>query len=193
MESYLARDRASRANDRDDDDLVSSAIGGDVEAYADLYERYLGRVYSYVYHRVGDGRLAEDLTQRTFLKVWEGLPRFRVGAVPFRLWLYRAARNLLIDHFRTRKPELLLTFDDSVIADPTPRPEDEVITREQWERVRGAIAQLRPEHQEVLLLRFLDGLSHAEVGQVLGLREPTVRVLQHRALKCLLEILAHDG
>jgi RNA polymerase sigma-70 factor (ECF subfamily) len=173
-----------------DNQLIQMAVRGDANAFGDLYERYLRAIYRYVYCWVGDAREAEDLTERVFLKVWESLPGFRVGAVSFRSWLYRAARNLLIDRHRTRKNESSLP-EEGVLRESLEvlSPEDRLILRERQERMHAALSALRPEYREVLILRFKNGLSHAEVGEILEKTEGAVRVLQHRALRALMTIM----
>lgn len=166
-----------------DTELVERSIEGDTEAFGDLYQRYLSRIYRYIYYRVGEEREAEDLTETVFLKVWEAMPRFRVGEVSFKTWIYRVAHNLLVDHYRTRKePPLTMDLD---LEDPKPLPEEEVMRQEKQEWISAAIAQLNPDYQQILALRFINGLSHAEASEVVGRSVAAVRVMQHRALKAL--------
>jgi RNA polymerase sigma-70 factor (ECF subfamily) len=181
---------ANKRSLQSDEDLLARAVKGDAEAFGDLYERHLGAIYRYIYYRVGETRLAEDLTETTFLKAWQALPRFRIGGTPFRVWLYRVAHNLLVDHYRTRKEQVPLSVHPPM-ADPSPSPEEELIARDRRDWVSAAIARLSPDYQEVLTLRFVNGLSHSEAAEVLGRSVGAVRVLQHRALKALREVLVN--
>ena len=165
-------------------DLLARAIEGDAEAFGDLYQRYLKRIYRYIYYRVGDQAEAEDLTEMVFLKVWEALPRFKPGQVSFKAWLYRIAHNLLVDRYRTRKTIVPLDAQPD-LRDRAPLPEDEVLRQEEREWISDAIAKLRPEYQQILALRFIEKMSHSEAAEILERSVPAVRVLQYRALKAL--------
>jgi RNA polymerase sigma-70 factor (ECF subfamily) len=147
-------------------------------------------IYRYLYYRVGDTQEAEDLTETVFLKVWEHLPRFQPARVPFRAWLYRVASNLLVDHYRTRKPVDGLA--ESGLIDPAPGPEQVGEVNERNRQLFAALRRLKPEHQEVLTLRFIADLSHAETARVMKRSEGAVRVLQHRALRALRQILSPE-
>jgi RNA polymerase sigma-70 factor, ECF subfamily len=162
--------------------LISRARQGDASAFGTLYECYLDDIYRYVYYKVADRFEAEDLTEHVFLKAWQALPRFRIKGATFRAWLYRIAHNAVIDRHRTQKPVVPL---DAVpeMNDDAPTPEKAAETGQETDRLAAALAHLKPEWQQVILHRFVNGLSHAETAEVMGIREGHVRVLQHRALK----------
>ncbi len=171
-----------------DDELIVRARRGDTAAFGDLYERYLGTIYRYVLYRVSDVAEAEDLTETTFLKAWQGLADYRVRDVPFNAWLYRIAHNVIVDQHRAHKDTLSL--DQHIeIRDESASPEDRLGWHESVESLTLALQQLPPAYQQVLALRFISGLSHAETGRVLGRSEEAVRVLQHRALSALRTLL----
>jgi RNA polymerase sigma-70 factor, ECF subfamily len=86
------------------DDLARRVSDGDVEAFQTLYETHLDTIYRYVYYKVGNGQLAEDLTQHIFMKAWEAINRYQWRELPFQHWLLRLARNTVIDHYRSTKP-----------------------------------------------------------------------------------------
>ena len=175
-----------------DEALLSRAKRGDAEAFGDLYDRYLGPLYRYVYYRVGEVREAEDLTEAIFLKVWQRLPQYRKAKASFRTWLYRVAHNHLVDHYRTLKVEEPLP-EEIKLASEVIQPEDAVIAKQDSQELAHAIASLPPEFQEILSLRFISGMSHREAGKVLGKSEGAVRVLQFRAIKALREHFAARG
>jgi RNA polymerase sigma-70 factor (ECF subfamily) len=182
--SYPKRRSHSMPAIADERTLVELAIGGDAEAYGDLYERYMYLVYRHIYYRVGDIKLAEDLTETVFLKVWENLSRFEPTRISFKGWLFRVAHNLLVDYYRTLKQSQ--SIDDGFeLPDPRLSPEDQIIITEQEEVLLKAIKELKQEYQNILTLRFINGLSHAETADILGRSIGAVRVLQHRALKAL--------
>lgn len=171
-------------------ELVARAIDGDAEAFGDLYERYLDRIYRYVYCRLRNHDEAEDLTENVFLKAWEALPRARPRASRFRAWLFRIAHNTVIDRYRVRKPVASL---DQVadIHDDSPVPERAVEAQQAISRLAAALARLKPRDRQVVLCRFVGNLSHAETAVVLGTSEGNVRVLQHRALRRMRRLM--DG
>lgn len=170
-------------------ELVTLAIAGDAEAFGDLYERYLTPIFQYIYYRVSNHAEAEDLTEIVFLKAWEALPGYRLGKAPFQAWLYRIAHNIVIDHYRTRKEQVAID-EQPLAAGEAYLPESQAIELEQSNRLLAAVAQLDEAYQEVLTLRFLNELSHAEVAEIMDRSEGAVRVLQHRALNALRDCLA---
>ncbi|OGO15320.1 MAG: hypothetical protein A2Y93_09040 [Chloroflexi bacterium RBG_13_68_17] len=170
-------------------DLVVQAAQGDAEAFGNLYARHLPGLYRYILARLRDKLEAEDLVEAVFLRAWEALPTYRIGEFPFSAWLHRVGHNLLVDHYRswrTRKALADEAVEDTDLEDPGSWPEEAVLASERRRWVQGALARLRPEYQQILALRFVSGLSHAEAAEVLGVNPGTVRVLQHRALKALL-------
>jgi len=171
-----------------EEDLIARAVQGDADAFGDLYERYLTLIYRYVFYRVNDVAEAEDLTEQVFLKAWEALGHYQIRAVPFSAWLYRIAHNVVVDRHRAHKETLPLN-GQLVLPDVTSGPEDRLDWRETIDSLAHALSQLSPIHQQVLTLRFVSGLSHAETARVLERSEEAVRVLQHRALGALRELL----
>jgi len=163
--------------------LLERTIQGDTEAFGDLYERYLDEIHRYVFYRVSDRFEAEDLTETVFLKAWEALPRFESSRVNLRAWLYRIAHNTVVDYYRTRKPTADSLADN--LRDSRPSPERQAQSRDEQQQLAAAIRELESGLQHVIIYRFINGLSHAETAQVMGIREGYVRVLQHRALNQL--------
>lgn len=182
--SYPLMNRHTTPEPTDEIALVERAIQGDAEAFGDLYERYLNLIYRYVYYRVGDPGLAEDFTETVFLKVWENISTFQIDRISFKGWLFRVAHNLLVDYYRTRK-QLDYLDEDVDFPDPAQSPEELVITTETETLVLFAFRNLKQEYQNVLTLRFINDLTHAETSKVLGRSIGAVRVLQHRALRAL--------
>jgi RNA polymerase sigma-70 factor (ECF subfamily) len=180
----MRRERNEFDQSGSDADLVGRAVRGDREAFGDLYERYLDEIYRYLYFRVADEVEVEDMTEMVFLKAWEVLPRTDEPIRNIRAWLYRVAHNLLVDRHRTHKASLSLDVAANR-PDAEPPPEAAVEQREAAERMARMVSQLKPREQQVLLCRFVSGLSHSETAEVLNLRENHVRVLQFRALKAL--------
>jgi RNA polymerase sigma-70 factor (ECF subfamily) len=178
--------RIEQAEDR----LVERAQDGDPVAFTALYDDLAPRVLRFLSHQVANPDLAEELMQRTFVKVIEALDRFQVrGAIPFRAWVFRLARNVAIDDHRTTHPAL----DVDAVAEPiSPEPTpDEILDRDiQREELLAAIDRLPQDQHDVIVYRFFADLSPAEAAPLLHRSEGAVRVLQHRALKRLRGFLA---
>jgi RNA polymerase sigma-70 factor (ECF subfamily) len=166
------------------DELVAAARAGDLEALGALFDRYHERVYRYVASRVRNPADAEDLTQTIFVKVLEALPRYESRGVPFRGWLFRLARNAVIDHIRTRHEAIDLSEAAERPAEDTD-PNAVVTLREELEAVRLALAELTDDQRDVIALRFFAGLSAKEAAVAMGRREGTIRGLQFRAIAAL--------
>jgi RNA polymerase sigma-70 factor (ECF subfamily) len=164
--------------------LVRSAKSGDSQAFAQLYDAYLERVYRYIYFRVNDDQTAEDLTSQVFLKAWENFQHYQAGSSPFIAWLYTIARNQVIDYYRTRKPTI--AFDEIVSLPAKEESVDEQVqTRFKLQAMRDALQFLTEDQQEVLILRFIAGLGTQEIARAMHKAEGAVRALQMRALQTL--------
>lgn len=168
--------------------LVSRAAGGDAEAFGVLYDAFVARVYRFVYYRVHTVQEAEDLTEEIFMKAWRGLADYRATQVPFAAWLFRIARNHVIDHHRTRHPTEPLQPTDA--ADD--EPEAEALRAVEGQQVRELMATLTGEQRQVLEMRFFEGLSTAEIAVATGRNEGAIRALQMRALASLRRALLRE-
>ena len=166
--------------------LAHRAKAGDAQAFGALYDRYFERVYRYVYYRVREDAEAEDVTSEVFFRALRAMPRYEPRQ-PFLAWLYRIARNAVIDRARATRPRL--SFEDALAhpdaGDHIVDPDAELLATDRRARLRTALAKLTREQQEVVVLRFVEGLSADEVGKIMGKRAGTVRGLQFRALQAL--------
>ncbi len=168
-----------------ENELVRQAQAGDENAFARLYDAYLTRIYRYVYFRVTDEQTAEDVTSQVFLKAWESLERCQIGKSPFVAWLYRIAHNAVIDHYRTRKSTIGLEEVSLVHTGASEDLDDEIDKQFETRDLRLALQQLTGEQQQVLILKFISGLSTPEIARQMGKRPGAVRALQMRALQSL--------
>jgi RNA polymerase sigma-70 factor, ECF subfamily len=169
----------------DESKLIILSQQGDSEAFARLYACYVERITRYVYFRVSDHGLAEDITSRIFLKMLEKLDTYQIGQSPIIAWLYRMAHNAVIDHYRMKKT--FLSLDD--LRQSEIRQEDGIEEKLELQiksqQLRAALQLLTEEQQRVLILKFIDGLSTQEIAQRIGKRPGSVRSLQMRALQRL--------
>ncbi|CAN5471387.1 hypothetical protein BH23ACT9_BH23ACT9_01790 [soil metagenome] len=172
-------------------DLMDRAREGSVVAFADLYDRYVDRVYGFVMRRVGDPHLAEDLTSEVFTRALRRIDSFTFSGVDPVAWLLTIARNRVHDHFRSARFRLdsatgTLQAD---VTDQGPAPERDLERAVVVREVQVGLAQLRPDHAEVLHLRFVEELTVAETAAVLGRKVGAVRALQFRAIKALAAVV----
>jgi RNA polymerase sigma-70 factor (ECF subfamily) len=164
--------------------LVAEAQGGDPWAFGMIFDHYHAAIYRFIASRVQRPSDAEDLTQLVFVKALEALPRYEARGVPFGGWLFRLARNAIIDHVRTRHEHADL---DSVVdrADGDAGPDEVTAVRQELAAVQAALAGLTDEQREAIELRFFAGLSAREAAVAMGKQEGTVRGLQFRAIAAL--------
>ena len=181
-----------RASAGDPDLPDVRAAQADRAAFDVLYRRYLDRVYGYAFYQLGDHHDAEDATERVFLAALRALPGFRDEGATFRAWLFRIAHNTILNARRSR----LRRRTEPLPADlertaPNADPAGLVAEAEDRRRVLRAVAGLPDDRRQVVLLRFVDGLSSREIGQVMDRSEGAARVLLHRALRDLAAALGH--
>jgi RNA polymerase sigma-70 factor (ECF subfamily) len=173
--------------------LILLAQRGDVDAIGTLYDQHHQALFRYIWLRVGEHSLAEDLTGDVFVRMLAALPRYRPTQATFRAWLYRIAHNLLVDHYRKegiRVSAPLQQAETQSADDETPLTLFE--QKLTVERLRRALAALEQTQREVVTLRFLSGLSLQETAVVLGKTEAAIKALQHRGLAALRSALAGE-
>ncbi len=171
----------------DDEKVIQQVKNGDAEAYGLLYDQYAEVIFRYVYSHL-EGRLdAEDLTEEIFLRAWRALPKYDERGLPFSAFLFRIARNSLIDYYRQRK--IVSSIEDIELQSHEPGPEETVEVQIENRSLRETIAKLREDYRNVLIFRFLSGLSPEETAEVMQRSVGAVRVLQHRALTALKDLM----
>lgn len=174
--------------------LVERAQAGDSEAFGLIYDRYVDAVFRFVYFRVGNRQLAEDLTADTFLRALKRIGSFTWQGRDLGAWLVTIARNLVADHFKSGRYRLEVTTSDVLDADredrgPEGSPEAAVVDHITNVALLTAVKQLNPEQQECIVLRFLQGFSVAETAQAMGKNEGAIKALQYRAVRALARLL----
>ncbi len=177
---------------RDEETVAERLKRRDPEAWAEVYEEYFPRIYRYVAARVQDRSMAEDLAEQVFLKALEASPSFKWRGAPISSWLFRIARNQVIDYHRTEKSGRSLPLSESLVSDAVG---PEVAAERNWEirRAIEAVGQLTQAQRDVIELRFAGELSTAEVAEILGKSQGAVKVLQHSALTALRKKLTYRG
>jgi RNA polymerase sigma-70 factor, ECF subfamily len=173
------------------DRLVADAKRGDSQAFGQLFDEYAGPIHRFVASRVNRPSDAEDLTQLVFVKALEALPRYEARGIPFGGWLFRLARNAIIDQIRTHRDHLPLVTALTRETDDA-GPEAAAALRDDLDRVANALTELTEDQREVIELRFFAGLSVLETAVAMGRQEGTVRGLQFRAIAALRRSLGID-
>lgn len=173
--------------------LVERAQDGDGEAFGKLYDAYLDTVYRYIYYRVSNRALAEDLTSETFLRALRRISTFTWQGRDFGAWLVTIARNLVADHFKSSRHRLEVPTGEMLDSDQTePSPEESVLAYLSNRALLDAVKQLNSQQQECVTLRFLHGLSVAETAQIMGKNDGAIKTLQYRAIRTLARLLPAD-
>jgi len=170
--------------------LIRFSQGGDQDAFACLYETNLARIRRYIYFRVFDHELAEDITSLVFLKAWENLDTFQGGQIPFINWLYRIAHNTVIDYYRTRKTVVPLEDVHPLHLSHSDRVDEQIDITILSHKLADAFSDLTQTQREVLILRFIWGLTTREIARRLHKQEGAVRALQMRGLRRLAQVPA---
>lgn len=182
--------KSSRMPLADERQLVLQAQDGDAEAFGRIYDGYVERIYRFVFFRVDDQQTAEDITSQVFLKAWSNLDRFEFTRTPYIAWLYTIAHNTVIDHYRTRK--ITTALEDVQLSQPDDAEavENQIDLTVEMKTIKVAMQNLTDDQQQVLHLRFIEGMSNTEIAQQLGKREGAIRALQMRGLQALAKQLA---
>lgn len=173
--------------------LVERAQDGDGEAFGQLYDAYLDTVYRYIYYRVANRALAEDLTSETFLRALRRISTFTWQGRDFGAWLVTIARNLVADHYKSSRHRLEVPTGEMLDSDETSAsPEESVLAYLSNRALLDAVKQLNSQQQECVTLRFLHGLSVAETAQIMGKNDGAIKTLQYRAIRTLARLLPAD-
>ena len=169
-----------------DIELVEKSKTGDKDAFGELYERYLDKIYSYVYYRTGNHHDAEDLTARVFFRAMAHMENYTERGVPFQAWLYRIAHNLVANWHRDRGRRKVIPLDEFIAASlKSDSPDKQAEDQEEREALRAAIRRLPEERQQLLLLKFVEHMSNAEIGEIMSRTEGAIKSLYHRTLIAL--------
>jgi len=169
----------------EDSDLVIMARE-DRAAFGELYERYVKKIYAYIYFRTGNSHDAEDLTSRVFHRALVHIQTYVERGAPFQAWLYRIAHNLVANWHRDRNRRKVIPLDEFIAAGLRADPPDDLTeSEEEREHLLAAIQRLPEERQQLLMLKFVDRLSNQEIGEIMDRSEGAIKSLYHRTLLAL--------
>ena len=166
----------------------------DPEAFGLLYERYVSNIYNYIYYRTGNHQDAEDLTARTFYRAMKHIWHYVDRGAPFSAYLYRIAHNMVANWHRDHSRRQIISLDELVTGTlkregPAALAEE----REEQDLLLQVVRRLPPERQQLLILKFVEQMSNAEIAQVMGRTEGAIKSLYHRTLVTLRKELASEG
>jgi RNA polymerase sigma-70 factor (ECF subfamily) len=185
MVSIVVEDKKSVDDALDEDRLVEMAKA-DPEAFGELYERYVTRIYNYIYYRTGNHHDAEDVTARVFQRALQHIPNYVNRGLPFSAWLYRIAHNLVVNWHRDKGRRKVVPLDDLPLGSlRTDAPERVAESREERDLLLSSIHSLPDDRQQLIILKFVERLSNAEIGAIMGRSEGAVKSLYHRTLLAL--------
>jgi RNA polymerase sigma-70 factor, ECF subfamily len=169
-----------------DDVILARAVQGDTDAFSALYERYVNRIYSYIYYRTGNANDAEDLTARVFHRALGHISNYTDKGVPFSAWLYRIAHNLVANWHRDNSRRQEVALEDNVhLPHRGEHPEISLVQTQETETLMRAIRKLTPERQQLVILKFVERMSNAEIAIIMGRSEGAIKSLYHRTLLAL--------
>ncbi len=170
----------------DEKEILKQASQGNKEAYGLLYAHYVDRIFNYIYYRTGNVHDAEDLTARVFQRAMKHIRNYQDRGAPFSAWLYRIAHNLVANWYRdrSRKKELSIT-EKMVLPAKHEHPETTILRTEKQDALLRLIRTLPPDRQQLLILKFVEGHSNAEIGEIMNRSEGAVKSLYHRTLLAL--------
>jgi RNA polymerase sigma-70 factor (ECF subfamily) len=171
-------------------DLRERAAALEPAALAEIYDLFSGKIYSYIYHRMGDSAAAEDLTGEVFVRMLEAIRQDRTWTATLQGWLYRIAHNLVVDHFRRQSKRDGPELDERWMAPVNPTQTFEGLFYSN--QLRAAMRHLTEEQQQVIILKFVEDLPNAQVAEIMGKTEGAIKALQHRGLAAMRRVM-DDG
>lgn len=190
IESNEPMDNGNRP-ELSEDESIRLAADGDTDAFSRLYERYVTRIYNYIFYRTGNPAEAEDLTSRVFHRALHHIQHYDNRGVPFSAWLYRIAHNLVANWHRDNSRRKEVPLDDyTQHPHRAQMPEASVVDNQEMEDLLKVIRRMPPERQQLLILKFVEGMSNQEVATIMMRSEGAIKSLYHRTLMALRDELA---
>ncbi|WP_287154255.1 sigma-70 family RNA polymerase sigma factor [Candidatus Solincola tengchongensis] len=174
------------------EELARRTAEGDLEAFGAIYRTLLDPLYGYFFWNLSSGAEAEDLTEEVFLRCLVHIGKYDPGKAPFRAWVFRIARNLLVDHLRRSARREAKKAREMEGHEETP-PGEDLEEEERRRAVREALRELPPTQRQVVIMKYFTGMNNAEVASALGKSEGAVNAIQHRALRKLGDVLVRRG
>jgi RNA polymerase sigma-70 factor (ECF subfamily) len=171
---------------RSESELISLATEGNSEAFGALYNKYIDKIYNYIYYRTSNGKDAEDICSRVFLRALNHIENYEDRGYPFSAWLYRIAHNLVVNWYRDSD-----RTDEIPLAEQYPPPtvngnvEEKLEDMDETEQLLEVIRRLPEDRVELLILKHVEGMTNAEIGEIMDKTEGAIKALYHRTLEAL--------
>ena len=167
-------------------ELIRRATEGDSDAFGKLYEKYVGKIYNYLYYKTSSQNQAEDLTSKVFLKALNHIEDYEDRGHPLSAWLYRIAHNLVVNWYRDKdKIEKSSLENEYPVPATHDRVEEQLQVSESKKDLLDIVRELPEDRQQVLILKFVEGLTNREIGEIMGRTEGAIKALYHRTLVSL--------
>jgi RNA polymerase sigma-70 factor (ECF subfamily) len=177
-----------------EEQALAQSTKGDKQAFGVLYDKYAGRIYNYIYYRTGSNQDAEDLTSRVFFRAMRHITNYTDRGVPFSAWLYRIAHNLVANWHRDSSRRQEVELEDGYRASKGDEyPEIALEESEEQNALLGLIRRLPEERQQLLILKFVEHMSNADIGLIMDRTEGAIKSLYHRTLLSLREEISKDS
>lgn len=181
-------------SDLSEEEVILLAKKGDAWALGQIYEKYVSRIYSYVFYRIGSEVEAEDITSRVFYRAFGHIGSYVDKGIPFSAWLYRIAHNLIANWHRDSHRKREVSLEDQIeLPARLEHPERTLEKSQEMEMLLTGIRRLSADRQQLLILKFVEDYSNAEIGQIMGKSEGAIKSLYHRALIALREEMLKIG
>ena len=173
---------------------IETCARGDASTFGQVYDAYMAKVYRYALYMCGNPTEAEDMTEETFVKVWQGLPSFMGNEAAFTTWLMRIAHNHVVDHLRQRRHDTipLSAYEPDIASPPDDGPQNIAERRLLGQQVLHLAAELPPQQRQVIVLKFVEGLDTREISAITKQKEGAIRIAQMRALQTLRALLGKE-
>lgn len=172
-------------------ELIRKAKAGDQEAFSRLYDLYAVPLYRYIYFRLRRKEDAEDLLQVVFLKAWKAMPTYRETSKEVLAYFYTIARNAIIDHLRAKHEYVTEHTEEMLehVIDEQTSADQSALVRSDLDTIKNLLDRVSDDQREALVLKYINDLTNAEIADIMGKEEATVRQLQSRGLKAARQIL----
>jgi len=191
----VTKENTAHETEIQDEALLVERAKSDLEAFGLLYEKYVKKIYNYVYYRTSNHYDAEDLTAKTFHRALKHIPRYQQRGLPFSAWLYRIAHNLVANWHRDQNRRKVIALDELLLYHQGKQSPEGLVEEDEERRVllRG-IRRLPADRQQLLILKHVEGMTNKEAGEIMGRSEGAIKSLYHRTLVALRkEMLSESG
>ncbi|MDD4761433.1 MAG: RNA polymerase sigma factor [Candidatus Pacebacteria bacterium] len=176
-----------------EENLIRQACAGKRDSFGKLYDIHQPKIYRFIILKVGNKEESEDITHQVFLSAWQNIKSFRIKEVPFSSWLYKIAKNKIIDYYRSKKPVFSIESVDENTLKSSSFPELLTEKSMELEKIRNAMTKITEEQQDVLIMRFIEDLPIKEVAVTLNKSIGAIKLIQFRAINKLKKILKEEN